>query len=295
MPYVSRNRFIPIVSPPRNYRMYRAAAVARVRRQATRAAVLARLGARASPYGRAFAGFLTARAAYKSGRRAIRKYARRALPGSNKKVPSKGEWEPTPNTETALTQMQLREYRIVLPDLDTRTNHRLSDQMFLKGIKICGMFRNDNPYPVTLHMAIIQYRSDYGSDTAGERKDRFFSDHSGLVKSIDFPATSPVTWDVRYNCNPINSNRCNVITHRKFFLDKYTAGDSLKDSHYMTQHNKYYAIKRRLDFHDDGDTINKKPFFLMFWWQCVKPGDYVSTNNGVKITVKHQIFWKNLV
>lgn len=254
----------------------------------TRAGVLARLAPRAIRYGRIGMG---AYGAYRLSR-----YVRRALPSAKKKGPSLAIWNPSENTENNLQTMTLLEYGITQPQADVEPHARLSQQIFVKGIKVCAYMRNDNPFPVMLHMAVLQYKSEQGSDQTSERKEDFFSiAQDGNAKGLPFPPTAPAAWDIRYNCNGLNSQRFAIITHEKIFLDKYQTGDSLMDSKYMSKRDKYYPIKRRIDFRQDTDVKNQKPFFLMFWWQSVKPSDHLNTNTNVFVQAKTQVYFGNIV
>lgn len=292
MPYTNRWKFTPtrVRSPPSIRRIRHRAwmAARRSRRIGGRAAVLGRLGARVARYGRVG---LIAGTGYGIG-----KYVYRSLPHAKKKAPQQTNWQPDNNTTTNLTTSTLQEYGIALPEGDYQTHDRRSDQIYLKGINLCVYARNAHAFPVMLHIAIVQYKSEQGSSSIALRRENFFSiSEAGDAKSMDFPTTAPLVYDARINCNPLNSQRFNVITHRKIRMD---APNNSKDTfrskaRYLS--DRYYPIKRRIDFRDDLDIQNRRPYYLLMWYQCMDPIDYTNTDSFLHVQVRTRVHWSNIM
>jgi hypothetical protein len=182
---------------------------------------------------------------------------------------------------------------IVLPDLGSDNNSRVSPYIYLKGFNIETFFYCNNVDAI-VHMAIIQDRDNNNSDL--DRRQNFFRDTTSLTTRAhpfnDFQVGSP--YDSRMTWNPINSDHYNVITHKKFVMQP-KANTSL--NRYWKWTKKYYPIKRRVAFDNLVDTTNWRPFYICFWWQPVNIDDYQTNaaQGGVQYRYKTDVVYKNIV
>lgn len=184
-------------------------------------------------------------------------------------------------------------YSIALPQLDRGTGirERLSGRVFLKGFKVCGLWDNDegNDRAYECHWAIIQEKDNQNSTALGV--DFFRDTAQATTRVVDFTNdTTSSSWDIRIICNPINTQRYNVITHRRFWL----APDSLQVANKMIKKfEKYIPIKRKIEFESDSDAFNIKPWYLVYWWLPVRASDKDATVKNVNVNWKVQTYYSD--
>jgi len=237
----------------------------------TRAGVLGRLGRRAGGY--TAAGFLAydaLRAAGRAYRSRRKSYARRSGAGNKRSSQVAAQWAPGTTAPSPTRWKTLTSVSLVNLDRDTGMRDRLSGRVYVKGFKICGRIFSELTFPLEFHWGIIQEKSPNVSDNL--TIDFFRSDATTTTRTLNFTdhATSPI-YDVRYLCNPINTQRYNIITHKKFWLNESRADEPVRRGFKAV--DQYFPIKRMVGFENDSFVSNNKPWYLVYWWLPVRPAD----------------------
>lgn len=208
------------------------------------------------------------RRAYRRQQR--RSYAGRSGPSSKRTSQVRGSFNPS---VTAYFQSVYQSwYGEPLDEIDRGTGirERLSGRNFIKGFKICGRIINPNPYPAEFHWAVVQDKEPNQVDL----KTRLFRSTANTANRyltpVDF-ATTP-GWNIQYLCNSINSNRFNVITHKKHTIGGQgtyplsASQNALGQSYWMKRIDEYIPIKRSVSYQDSSATTAIEPWYLVWWW-----------------------------
>lgn len=173
-------------------------------------------------------------------------------------------------------------------------NNRLTNRIYVKGIKVCFEIINTTNIPTEFHWAIIQ-----GKETESEqdvRTDFFRADNGTGGDTLTF--SNGGAYDIRYKCNPLNPANKRIITHRKVLIGGITAsGDSVHERKYFFKHDKYYPIKRTVHFDNNNDIINEKPWNLVFWCMPMDGAQHVQNTEVpiLKYQIKTHVYFKNIV
>lgn len=217
-----------------------------------------------------------ARRAYRRYRSRRKPYAKRSHRPQQKRSPVDGEWYPTIVTSDLLEIQTLQETRLVNIAHGTGIRERLNNQnVYIKGFKVCLRFENmKSQTPLEVHWAIVQHDDD-------DNNTKCFRDTT-ITNSrfLDFtnydPASSSNPWQVRYLCNPLNSNKFRIITHRRFRLaatGSSTGTVQARGEFYKTV-NKYIPIKRRISYSATTTDQNDRPWWLLIWYSTLTRNDF---------------------
>lgn len=287
---------------PRRYRRYgaynlakrRARFGARYAGRLNRKFVLGRLGARlGSGAGRVGAGLL-AIDAMRAARGAYRRYQRRSGPGSKRASQVSGEWQPgTTVTPDTLPWHTLETIPLVDIERGTGIRQRLSGRVFIKGFKICCRFRSELTFPVEVHWAIFQEKVKGSTALTSE----FFRDTSfATQRTRDFVnrTGSGDVYDIRQLCNPINSERFNVITHRKFRLrNKPTTTTESQGMGWYHSVDTYIPIKRRVSYESVNSDFNEKPWYIAFWWLPIEEFRFSDSLVNLQYFLRKDVYYSD--
>lgn len=273
---------------PRRYRKFGKAALTRRRsRFAARYAgrlnrkfVLGGLGRRVG-YGASRVGAgLLAIDAMRAARGAYKRYQRRSAPSSKRSSQVSGEWLGTlpAIAPEVINWNTLNTYPLVDMERGTGIRERISGRVFIKGFKLCMHVLNKNQIPITVHWAIIQEKVQQVQPL----NTNFFRDTALTTdRTLDFTDRTGTgdVYDMRKLCNPINTSRYNVITHRRFnLLNKPTTIAETQTLSWQKKIMTYIPIKRRVTYETSTSEFNERPWYLAIWWL---PVDYAVYNNGV--------------
>lgn len=216
------------------------------------------------------------KAAYRRQRK--RSYGSRSGPNAIRTSQCSAAFNPNTAGPTAVRWKTLNSIKPLQIDRGTSIRERLSGRVFVKGFKICGRIQNVNPWPVEMHWALIQQKSP--CDVSALGVNFFRSTGNASERAVDFVDDTLVsTWNMQYLCNPINTQRYNIITHRKMLLDKkftttaLTQTYSLGESVWAKNILKWIPIKRHVEYEDDMALDNNKPWQLVYWWLPVEAAD----------------------
>lgn len=168
------------------------------------------------------------------------------------------------------------------PTTGSNDNQRLGSTVKVSGIKVCETFANNQFHPIEVHYAIIQPRGESTTSI-----DFFRSTNSGGSRSTDFtnatPGT-PVSFDYKYNCMPINPDKWHVIMHQK----KMLSFDNDVELNNYWRIDKYISLKgRRFTFADSSATEPVKPLYRVFWWQPIRSSDWADPTPSPLPTIEH--------
>lgn len=176
------------------------------------------------------------------------------------------------------------------------TTTRLTQQIYVKGIKMCLHLWNINDYPIEVHLALVQAPEDIS--TTAQLKDNWFRADDGTGGTVlnfqDFSA-SP-TWDLRYLCNSLNPNNKRIITHRKYMLGRRTAPGGIDQSKPFLMFDKYFPIKRPQNLTDNIDTLPERPFAWVLWGLPLDGADMPIPPAGdlFKYNMRTKLYFKNI-
>lgn len=257
-PYVSRAVARSFITPPRWYPT----------RQRVRAANIIRNFYYASRLGK---GIKMRAAARKIQGLWRAKAARRSAPQSKTNTRQKGAIQ----SDVTISMRTLLAEQFQWPTQGADIGQRLGATIRLSGIKLCEQITNDLAYPVVVHYAIVQektektpFRSDFFRDTT-----------SGSDRSKDFENASPGSasqpYDFSYDCFPMNPDRFYILMHYKKVLaaenpDTQWRWDTWKFEKYLNFKGKKFT------FDTSADVQPQKPLYKVIWWQPLRQQDWAT-------------------
>jgi len=249
--------------------------------------------------------FKRARVAGYVARQAVRYGPRviRAVRGIQRRFRSKWSRRVQPNTKTSplsirqeigsglnYTVRNLATDQIRFPTSGTQGLVMARDNIisYLSGIKICEHFTNlSTTVPLEVHWALCQSKREI-TDPAGisapgallELTSEFFKDKSVQGSSPQIRTFSNAVigtpYDFRYQCLPLNNDRFNVISHRKFFLAQNDSNGRGSMRH-QRKFERYFKLGKTIKFKNMDDEVSTHPFFTFMWYQPLSgidwPGD----------------------
>lgn len=189
--------------------------------------------------------------------------------------------------------------RLDLPNI----NNRLTQQIYVKGLKLCLQLHNTADFPVEIHVAMIQFSNILATDTLADIQKGFFRADQGGVTDLDFINYTPAPqYDLRYMCNPLNPDNKKIIFHKKYKLGRrlnQPGGFAAAQSGYEVTLDRYIPLKRVAKFQNNasGDALNEKPWVLCMWAMASDMDDHDATSQQdlVKWNYKKKFYFKNMV
>lgn len=148
----------------------------------------------------------------------------------------------------------------------------------MNGFKICCTLRNNVNEPIHVHMALIQPKQE--NATISDIRSNFFRDpHDANDKNHDFiESTSVAAWDRQQDCNPMNRNKFNIFTHKKFLLQGKVPTDHNDNKASFVHFEQYYPVKKRFEYETTTSTDVKNPIWILIWYETLFPNSSIALN-----------------
>lgn len=139
---------------------------------------------------------------------------------------------------------------------------RVRDIINVRGIKICGEWKNNSSYPLYLNVAVISPKDGVVNVSA----DDFFRSHSADKRSVNF---STALSSNQLHCLPVNSDKYTVLRHKRFTLgpDPTPLNNrpySINKDNFLVM-NWYLKLKRQIRFEGDLNVPESGQVYLVWW------------------------------
>lgn len=166
-------------------------------------------------------------------------------------------------------------------------NARQRDMLYMSGTKLCFELGNARTKPLYVNIAVVHSKKD--NDTVGSigTGDFFRSNGNGRAQTFSDALSS-----LEFHCLPINSDRFNVLTHKRMVLDPVSAasGYSATDGKSFTSVGMWVPVKRQIRF-NGGEAQSK--IWLIYWFdEFDTPQTDLSIPNAVKVSEHHVTYFK---
>jgi len=143
-------------------------------------------------------------------------------------------------------------------------NERNRDILNFRGVKICCNFINESlGVNLFVNYCIISPKSGIDVD-----EQDFFRSHVAN-RGVDF--NSPNLTSMDYHCRNINSDRYNIITHKRLKLASQNASLQNGSLRYSYAVQRYVKIQRQLRYNNLSDELGEKcttPIFFVWWYDA---------------------------
>lgn len=186
-------------------------------------------------------------------------------------------------------------------DTARRMGEVLGQKIFIKGIKICyhGYHLQEDFGPesnMMVHFALIQPK---GWPDDAPFHEKFFSNPGGgllgLDRAKDFPdTTTDPGWDPTVNCNGINPQRFNIITHMKRNIYPVTTGSGGNQKAERWDWEKYFPINKTLVYEDAESDVVDRPIVMAVWYERLA-ATAASVSVHWAFNVMTQTYFKSIV
>lgn len=209
------------------------------------------------------ASYLKARAALKKKFKPRSSFSRKAVMGRTAPQASGTTRQVQATGVSTVTQRILNISQPSWPSQGSTITSRLGCNVRLSGLKVCEQFENLQNYPIVVHYAIVQQKRE---DT--DLKLDFFRDGTTTTgRTINFADTviGSTTYDFKYDCASLNSDKWYVLVHQKKALSASSEGDVMKKA---WKFDKYLDFKgQNFVFENAADTQPQKALYFLIWWQ----------------------------
>lgn len=163
---------------------------------------------------------------------------------------------------------------------------RISQDIYLRGFKICRMFWFDKSFatngPYMVHWALVQAKDNDTKTTEieGSLRRQFFRVHNNFdEKALNFDDNS-ATWNQIYNCAPMNpSGDWRILTHWKRRIESRN-GENQSSTKWLFKIEKYFKLRQATHFQrksgdtDRPDDIPNHPVYEVWWHSAMTPTDH---------------------
>lgn len=196
-------------------------------------------------------------------------------------------------------------HTVNFPPYGSAINGRDTQIIYVHGLDICFTFHNsdvnNNQNVIEPHFALIQLKNQDSLEDGTIYRDFFRDFDAGSVdRGLDFQNLAiNNAWDSRYLCNPINSQKFNVIFHKKFWLGSdhnISSSFSMEQSRWMKKVELYVPIKKRFTFDDTADNHPVNPLLFVIWW--MHPAQHQHSTDGsddsLCYTFNYNVVWKGI-
>jgi len=192
-------------------------------------------------------------------------------------------------------------------DGNTVITRRESNQIAVKGIKLCRQFQYarvagaGDVGNIEVHWALLQLKNDEdNTELTSELIQNFFRDNANTTqRSTDFPtygAASP--WHFGMNCWAINpNNKVRVLTHRKKVLSAVTPESNANGSN-IWKIEEYMKINKDFSFKSNDSTLPSNRIFEVYWCNTVTPFEFPAnptTPQYIETDKLHTTYFGNTV
>lgn len=171
---------------------------------------------------------------------------------------------------------------ITYPQVNNLTSDktRLSNEIFCSGIKLCMSVYNNAAFPVEFHWAVVRLRNkEFQTPIAPKTEllsDFFRNPIDVQDRETDFNETSGI-YEPNQKCFPINPEKFDILTHKKFMMGGKLSTISVNDSRHIKKIEKWFRINKKLQFETPDSNNPNYPFLLVGWTVSCDPNDYSTT------------------
>jgi len=157
-------------------------------------------------------------------------------------------------------------------NINTGVNGAPNLTFSVKGFKLCYMLRNISDIPIHVHMAIVQRKSAEDTNYMGVNMFRSTDNNTDRTANFIDRSTEPA-WDVVQDCQNLNTDRFNVLTHMRI---KLNAGEEPYNRQQTgtswIKKDKYFPLSgKKFAFETDSATLVSKPLTLLVWMETIFP------------------------
>jgi len=171
----------------------------------------------------------------------------------------------------------------------TAPNERNRDIVNFRGVKICCNFINESlGVNLFVNYAIISPKSGIDVD-----EQDFFRSHVAN-RGVDF--NSPNLTSMDYKCRNINTDRYNIITHKRLTLASQNAALQNGSLRYSYQVMRYVKIQRQLRYNNLSDELGEKcttPIFFIWWYDAEGLGTEAETVEVLNTDLRLMAYFRN--
>lgn len=145
------------------------------------------------------------------------------------------------------------------------THNRVFNRLLFVGSRLTFNVFNNSSTSYRVHAALIQLKSS--NDNTAALTDRFFKNPESTTTRVkDFQNGHASTDAIRHDNFPINSERFNVIWHkRRAIKPGATAWDHENQGNTRWTLKKYTGINKIVDFETPSSTQPNLPFYYVIW------------------------------
>jgi len=161
-------------------------------------------------------------------------------------------------------------------------NQRNRDLLNFRGVRLCLYWQNDiNNRQLFVNMAVLSPKTGITID-----EENFFRSNA-QERGLNFEEPNLTAMD--YHCRPINADKYNIITHKRFVLaspnNELNCGNLRASIRVM----KYIKIKRQLRYQQlfEGPETCTTPIF--FCWWCEQEGAPAESEQIPSCKIDHRI------
>ena len=216
---------------------------------------------------------------------------------TNPSIPRRSRVEGRITVDEQLSPFNLDVRVIAMPVKSDVIGTREALQMKLHGIKLCETYYNTRENnlgaTVELHWALCQLKApleEFDESNASNQEaiikeyisGAFFRDNTkdltttgSLGRSAPF-VDAPLLYPFDYLCRPLNKDRFNIITHKRFDLPPRSP-ESLAMKTWFRKVERYFKINKMVAFRNERDRFGKCPIFVCTWHVTKSPEDYPTT------------------
>lgn len=166
-------------------------------------------------------------------------------------------------------------------------NQRQRDMLYMSGTKLCFEVANARTKPLYVNIAVVHSKKD--NDTVGTVGTGDFFRSNGDARTQSF---SDALSSLEFHCLPLNSDRFNVLTHKRMVLDPLTAGSgyTASDGKSFTSVDLWVPVKRQIRY--NGDEAQSKIWLLYWFDEFDSPQTTLAAANAVKVAEHHVTYFK---
>lgn len=244
-------------------------------------------------------------------KRRATKFGKRITAAKKTRARARTIYRPTTNATTDINYGRLEINTVAFQSLEgTQISGRQGDTVYVKGLEFCTWVYNiptsnaipgtgvKSTVPIEFHWALCQLKApleelqNFKVDEMNTKIRNYISPHFFRNRQQQFqPPTDPraetndgysrafndptlaTDWQLEQLCSPLNSDRFNIITHKRFrLLPK--GEETIANGTWMKKIKKYFPLNKKVQFSGNTDVFGKFPFFTCMWWQVLDPTDH---------------------
>lgn len=215
--------------------------------------------------------------------------------GSKTSTTQYGTIKPVSNVQ--VSQLQVDKINMAPNDAESSFG-RWKPNMRLRGIKVCEYFLNTNPYPVEIHYAVLQLKSNGRNEPLADTNLDFFRDTTNAMsRAYSFPPVG-TAYDMKLSCFGINPDKFNILSHKRRILGRKTDGPSgldqgWRESGWMWRHHQWFGIKKRVSFESPTTEFPERAYLTCWWWQPLNWNDWNGLATGVEHRCLHRVYMRD--